>query len=223
MTSKEHSLVEWFKFSKHRKGNMATRCLQCTRWSKIRTKEKTGTLVRVLFSSQTISWVTNTNRSLDWNKLVRMKWWVSWFLNNSHSIKDQRKQGSLDTDELQESAKGIITNAQKQSFFEEYERLAKGNTLPNSSNILVLKPQLDEEGLQNSCGRLQNVTYLSYDVKYPIILPRGHIVSKLIIKQHHKDSHLAIGNNQLLAKLLLQFCIVSTWEAIQEVEKNCNE
>ena len=111
---------------------------------------------------------------------------------------------------MQESEKGIITNAQKQSFFEEYERLAKGNTLPNSSNILVLKPQLDEEGLQNSCGRLQNVTYLSYDVKYPIILPRGHIVSKLIIKQHHKDSHLAIGNNQLLAKVLLQFCIVST-------------
>ena len=103
----------------------------------------------------------------------------------------------------------MITNAQKQSFFEEYERLAKGNTLPNSSNILILKPQLDEEGLQNSCGRLQNVTYLSCDVNIQSSYQED-IVSKLIIKQHHKDSHLAIGNNQLLAKLLLQFCIVST-------------
>ena len=70
---------------------------------------------------------------MNWNKLVGVNGFVSQFPNNSRSTKDQRKQGSLDTDELQESAKGIIINAQKQSFFEEYERLAKGNTIPNSN------------------------------------------------------------------------------------------
>ena len=86
----------------------------------------------------------------------------------------------------------------------------------------MLKPQLDEDGLLHSCGKLQNVNYLSYDVRYPIILPRGHIVTKLIIKQHHKDNHHAIGTNQLLAKLSVRSWIVSAREAIQEVGKNCN-
>ena len=38
------------------------------------------------------------------------------------------------------SEKGIIIQVQKQSFFEECDKLAKGNTLLNSSKILVLKP-----------------------------------------------------------------------------------
>ena len=158
---------------------------------------------------------------MNWNKLVRVNGWVSRF--NSRSTKDQRKRDSLNIDELQESEKGIIINAQKQSFFEEYEKLAKGKALPNSSKILALKPQLDKYGLLRSCGRLQSVNYLSYDIRYPIILPRGHIVTKLIIKQHHEDKHHAIGTNQLLAKLSVRFWILSVREVIREVEKNCNE
>ena len=155
--------------------------------------------------------------------MVRVNGWVSRFLNNSRSTKDQRKRGSLGTDELQESEKRIIINAQKQSFFGEYEKLAKGNALPNSSKILVLKPQIDKDGLLRSYGRLQDANYLSYNVRYPIILQTGHIVTKLIIKQHHEDNHHAIGTNQLLAKLSVRFRIVSVREAIREVEKNCNE
>ena len=114
--------------------------------------------------------------------------------------------------------KGIIIDAQNQTFFGEYERLAKGNT-SNANKILALKPQLDEDGLLHSHCRLQNVNYPSYGVRYPIILPRGHIVTKLIIKHHHEDNHHAIGTNQLLAKLSVRFCRVSA----QEVERNCNE
>ena len=144
--------------------------------------KKAAILDRVLFSNQTISEEANPNRFSNWNKLVRVNGWVSRFLNNSRSTKDQRKRGSLDVDELQESEKGIIIKSQKQSFFEEYRKLVKGNALPNSSKILALKPQLDEDRLLRSCGRPQNVNYLSYDVRHPIILPRGHIVTKLIIK-----------------------------------------
>lgn len=64
---------------------------------------------------------------------------------------------------------------------------------------------------------------MSYHVRYPTILPRRHIVTKLIIKQIHKDNHRAIETNQFLAKLSVQFWIVSAREAIQDIEKNCNE
>ena len=117
----------------------------------------------------------------------------------------------------------IYTKKDEYSRSAKYEKLVKGNALPNSSKILVLKSKLEEDGLLRSCGRLQDVNYLSYDVRYPIILPRGHIVTKLNIKQHHEDNHHAIGTNQLLAKLSVRFWIVSAREAIREVEKNCNE
>ena len=133
------------------------------------------------------------------------------------------KESKEVSDELQEIEKRITINAQKQSFFEEYERLPKGNTLPNSSKILALKPQLDEDGLLCSCSRLQNVNYLLYYVRYPIILSKVHFVTKLIVKQQHEDMHHAIGTNQLLAKLSVRFWIVSAQEAIGEVVKNCNE
>ena len=106
-------------------------------------------------------------------------------------------EGSLDIDELQESEKGIIINA-----------------IPSSSKILVLKPQLDKDGLLRSCGKLQNANYLSYDVRYPIILPRRHIVTKPIIKQHHENNHHALGTNQLLAKFSARFWTASAREGI---------
>ena len=65
----------------------------------------------VLLSSQTTIGVINLNRFSNWNILLRVNGWLNQFLINSHSTKDQRKQGSLDIDELQDSEKEIIINA----------------------------------------------------------------------------------------------------------------
>jgi len=37
-----------------------------------------------------------------------------------------------------------------------------------------------------SDGRLPYVEFLPYDVRYPIILPLQNLVTKLIVKYHHK-------------------------------------
>ena len=65
----------------------------------------------VLLSSQTTIGVINPNRFSNWNILLRVNGWLNQFLINSYSTKDQRKQGSLDIDELQDSEKEIIINA----------------------------------------------------------------------------------------------------------------
>ncbi|XP_047138310.1 uncharacterized protein LOC124814560 [Hydra vulgaris] len=83
-------------------------------------------------------------------------------------------EGDIAADEYHESEKEIITKAQKESFKEEYSNIEKGKPISISSIIISLNPQIDEDGLLRSCSRLQNAHYLPYDVKYPIILPRGH-------------------------------------------------
>ena len=54
------------------------------------------------------------------------------------------------------------------------------------TKIISLNPQIDENGLIRSGGRLENADYLPFDVKYPIILPRGNWITKLIVNYYHE-------------------------------------
>lgn len=60
--------------------------------------------------------------------------------------------------------------------------------MPKSSNLLRLDPFLDSNGLLRVGGRLGNST-LGYQEKHPVLLPKGHHVSKLIIRHFHEKTH----------------------------------
>ena len=46
-----------------------------------------------------------------------------------------------------------------------------GRQLLSNSKIIALQPKIDDDGLIRSDGRLQNAKFVSYDVRYPVILP----------------------------------------------------
>ena len=71
-------------------------------------------------------------------------------------------------------------------------------------------------------GRLENVKYLSHDVRFPIILPRKCWVTKLIVKKFHEDGNHSCGTNQLLCELSTRFWIISGGEEIREWEPECS-
>ena len=48
-------------------------------------------------------------------------------------------------------------------------------------------------------AKLANAEYLSFDVRYPVILPQKSWVTKLIIKEHHEQGMHACGTNHTLA------------------------
>ena len=95
--------------------------------------------------------------------------------------------------------------------------------MSSNSKLLALKPQLDDDGLIRSDGRLTNAQFISYDVRHPVILPRKSWVTKLIIKDAHEKGNHAFGNNQTLAILSARYWIISAREAIQEWERECAE
>ena len=97
-----------------------------------------------------------------------------------------------------------------------------GKELSASSKILPLYPWIDDEnGLIRSGGRLENADYLSFDVKYPIILPRGNWIAKLTVNYYdEKDHHLA-GQNQTLPKISQRLWILRGGEEVKEWENNC--
>ena len=75
--------------------------------------------------------------------------------------------------EILESEGLIIEEAQKESFPEKYRALTSGKPISKSSKIIKLTPRLDEDGIIRCDGRLRYIEFLPFDVRFPIILPRG--------------------------------------------------
>ena len=79
---------------------------------------------------------------------------------------------------------------------------------------------MSEDGILRCDGRLRYAEYLPWEIRYPIILPRSHWVTTLIIKQAHEQSEHG-GTNQVLAQLSVQYWIISAREAIKQWEREC--
>ena len=64
---------------------------------------------------------------------------------------------------------------------------------------------------------------LPYDVRFPVLLPRGHYVTKLIVKYYHELSNHAAGTNFVLSQISQRFWIIAAREEIRSWEKECNQ
>lgn len=114
----------------------------------------------------------------------------------------------------------FIRLSQQEEFQGEICTLKSGRELPGGSKLLPLKPTLDEEGILRCDGRLSYADCLPWKTRHPIILPRSHRITKLIIKDSHEKNQHG-GTNQVLAQLSSRYWIVSAREAIREWEKEC--
>ena len=154
------------------------------------------------------------NNDLDWRldsvryssvvRLVRVQAYVHRFIDNCRLKQKQRRQGSLSTVEYADVELDIIKNAQREAFSGEYNAFMKSKDLPKTSKLLGLQPRIDENGLIRCDGRLENAEFLSFDARYPIILPRKNWVTKLIVKRYHElvktckwDVHSALSSRFL--------------------------
>ena len=105
----------------------------------------------------------------------------------------------------------------------EFSAIQRNRALPKNSRLLKLTPKLDHDGLLRCDGRLQYAENLPYDVRFPIILPRGNRATKLIVKHFHEAGHHVTGINHTLANLSSKYWIVAAREEIRDWEKACNE
>ncbi|MCG8047968.1 MAG: hypothetical protein N0E48_20505 [Candidatus Thiodiazotropha endolucinida] len=156
-----------------------------------------------------------------WLKLRRVTAWVNRLISNCQKQREERTSGELQTDEIKVAEIQIIKQAHRMEFKEEWTALSRGRPIPIRSKLIGLKPMLDEDGLMRSDGRLAHAKFLSFDVRYPVILPRKSWVTKLIIKEFHEKGNHACWTNHTLASLSSQYWVISGREAIREWEKEC--
>ena len=162
-------------------------------------------------------------RYSSWLKLRRIQAWINRFIQNCQIPKSDRTTGELLAVELKKAKIQLIRYAQCTEFREEWTALSGGRSLTAHSKLLKLQPRLDDDGLLRSDSRLKNVKSLSYDVRYPVILPRKSLVTMLIVKEFHEKDNHASETNQTLAALSIRYWMMSGREVIREWERQCAE
>ena len=88
----------------------------------------------------------------------------------------------------EEAEQFVLKELQCESFPEEMTCLQQGQPLPKGSQLANLNPFIDEAGLLRVGGRLNKaVSALGHAMVNPVILPRGHYISTLIIRHFHES------------------------------------
>ena len=143
------------------------------------------------------------------------------FVDNCRCVKDNRSRGGLNTDELKDAKIVILKACQQEAFSDEYKALVQKKALSSNSKLLVLNPCLDDDGLIRSNSRLVNSEDLSFNSRHPVILPRKHGITQLIVKNEHDEGAHFSGTNRTLSELSKEYWIISAREEIRECERSC--
>ena len=147
---------------------------------------------------------------------------VAWLVRFCHWIQNKRvarSAGPLTLEELSQSTQVIVRSIQSECFPEDIKEVKKSNEVKNSSNLRNLRPVL-VDGILRVGGRLQNAVVLSWDEKHPMILPKRHPVSHLIVRHYH-ESAAHSGREQTLCEVRRMFWIIGGRSLVKTTIRNC--
>ena len=134
--------------------------------------------------------IIDPNRFSSLKRLVHVTGWVQRFLTNCRlPMNLRRKDGILLPTEISEAETFWIKQAQAQAF--------PGGE--NEGSLTQLNPKSDGDGFLRMDGRLRFADELSYDTRHPILLPKDHPVTRLVIVDAHERFGHGAGVEQVLS------------------------
>ena len=154
-----------------------------------------------------------------WLKLQRCVAWLVRFCYWLRNRKTPSSTEALTREELREATLLIMRLVQAQSFPEELRDFKANKVVKSCSRLAKLKPVLAEAVLRVG-GRLEESVVLSYDEKHPIILPKKHHVSQLIVRYCH-ESLAHAGREQTLAQTRKMFWTFGGRGLAKNIIRNC--
>ncbi|KAK3754248.1 hypothetical protein QZH41_020147, partial [Actinostola sp. cb2023] len=166
------------------------------------------------------------NNSSQWVDTLRKIAWLLKFIDwlKSRSVKKKELiendiQKRIGPDDLERSKRHVAILVQRTVYPEEMRNLKEGKRLKASSEILKLKPIMKEDDVMRVGGRI-SLAPISPDAANPIILPKKHHITTLLIRHLH-ESNGHCGVEQLLSLLREQFWVVKARVSIKTVLGKC--
>ncbi|XP_053699015.1 uncharacterized protein LOC128745985 [Sabethes cyaneus] len=181
-------------------------------------------------TTRVVETVINLSRFSDWRKLLRCTARVLRYVRNLklYTQKKMRKDGPLRKDELADAECYLFRTAQA-VYVDEITMLSKNQNSENpDKNIPKTSPLyhqcvfLDNSNLLRIRGRTRACPFVTRDAAQPIVLPREHTITRLLLLGFHK--RFKHQNHQtILNEVRQRFRIPKLKATYNNVRKECQE
>lgn len=141
------------------------------------------------------------------NRLIRVTAWIYRFIRNCRG-KDRLKTAYLNTAELKRAENAWIKEIQS-----ELETQSNYKQLTQQLNIVKVEEVLRCEGRLKFSG-------LPYDTQSPILLPKGHHFTELVVLEAHTNAFHS-GVNATLAEIRRKYWIPKGRQAVKKIIREC--
>ncbi|GIY24236.1 reverse transcriptase [Caerostris darwini] len=140
------------------------------------------------------------------------------FVNNCRISKD-KITGFLNTSELNTAMNVLIKSVQFIEFNNKINALKRNQALSCRSKILSLNPFLNNSGIFRVSGRLRHAN-IAYGHKHPILLPKRHILTNLIVRYYH-EILLYAGPQLVQSSIQEHYWIIGSKDVIRHLIRTC--
>ncbi|XP_062703593.1 uncharacterized protein LOC134286045 [Aedes albopictus] len=174
--------------------------------------------------------IINVGDFSSWKRLLRVTTFVFRFPANCRRKlqKLPTVTSPLATVELVEAEAYLQRLAQIDSFREEIAILRKAQEsqneqttpLPPKSVLYQLSPFLDARGVLRMRGRTRMCQYTTEDSKHPVVLPRDHHITTLIIAYYHEKYHHC-NHETVINELRQKYCISRLRVCYGKIRRRC--
>ena len=118
---------------------------------------------------------------------IHIQWVVAWilqFANNHKKLTSNSRSPVLTVTELAAAEIYLVRFSQETHFAKDIASLEARHDLSRKSNLLLLNPFIDSNGVLQVGGRKRN-SKLPYSQMHPMILHGKHVLTRLIIRSEH--------------------------------------
>ncbi|XP_043477349.1 uncharacterized protein LOC122508206 [Leptopilina heterotoma] len=169
----------------------------------------------------TLTVITKKNSDL-WERFSSMKAlrrFFAWsFRFKENASKLSHRDGPLTATELKIAEDRIMQLVQREEFEEEIKNAHAGKEISKSSTLNRLSP-IYVAGMLRVGGRIENAA-INDNKKHPIVLPKKHIVTRLLIREYH-EKNLHSGVNTTLYALRSKYWIIDGRSLVRNVLHSC--
>ncbi|GFU60873.1 integrase catalytic domain-containing protein [Trichonephila clavipes] len=155
----------------------------------------------------------------NFTKLIRVIALCKRFINNCKS--GSKVKGQLKS-EVESAHKFLVKTIQQAEYSQEISHLKYHKTIPRSSKLLSLNIFLNEDEILRVGGRLTKQPTLSFDQKFPIIIPKHHPITTLVIRQFHLRGFHS-GTQVTLSLIRQHYWIPDGQSTVRREIKRCIE
>ncbi|XP_036320990.1 uncharacterized protein LOC118735377 [Rhagoletis pomonella] len=154
-------------------------------------------------------------------RMTRVVGWILRFRNNCWKNASARIYKGLSATEIRRAEIAIIRAVQIDIFAEEYHSLIAGRKIERSSSLKTLTPVVDEVGVMRLGGRIDAATAIPPHSRRPIILPKRHHVTELIVDYYHNIwKHQNVAT--IIAEIRRRYWIPQIRAEVRRATKRCN-